>query len=118
MMKNLLHSLIVVACLTVMGGSYAYAQKLQASRHHYSTDDGLASNAIAQIVQDDYGYICHDSMWVSALYTGDNGYDGIQNKAHKQDHAGLVFLLSDGLFHLKVHKLSYVVAEFLSEVVN
>ena len=70
MMKNLLHSLIVVACLTVMGGSYAYAQKLQASRHHYSTDDGLASNAIAQIIQDDYGYV-----WL-ATWNGLSRFDG------------------------------------------
>ena len=70
MMKNLLHTLIVVACLAVMGASYAHAQKLQASRHHYSTEDGLSSNAIAQIVQDDYGYI-----W-RATWNGLSRFDG------------------------------------------
>ena len=70
MMKNLLHTLIVVACLAVMGASYAHAQKLQASRHHYSTEDGLSSNAIAQIVQDDYGYI-----WL-ATWNGLSRFDG------------------------------------------
>ena len=53
-------------------------------------------------------------MWVAALYAGVNSYDGIENKAHKQDHGGVVFLLSDRLLHLEVHKLSYVVAEFPS----
>ena len=33
----------------------AQAQTMQASKSHYSTDDGLCSNAISNIVQDDYG---------------------------------------------------------------
>ena len=51
-------------------------------------------------------------MWVATLYAGVNSYDGIQNKPHEQDHAGVVFLLPDRLLHFEVHKLSYVVAEF------
>ena len=38
---------LTLACLSVR------AQRLQASLSHYSTDDGLASNAIADIRQDD-----------------------------------------------------------------
>ena len=34
-----------------------YAQKLRASRFHYSTDNGLSSNAVSDIKQDDFGYI-------------------------------------------------------------
>ena len=48
----------------------AQAQLLQATRHHYSTDDGLASNAIAHIVQDDYGY-----LWI-ATWNGLSRFDG------------------------------------------
>lgn len=48
------------------------AQVLQATRHHYSTDDGLNSNAIAQIVQDDYGYI-----WL-ATWNGLSRFDGYE----------------------------------------
>jgi hypothetical protein len=64
--------------------------------------------------QNDDGDIGHNSMWISALDAGDNSNDGIQNKAHEQDHGSVVFLLSDRLFHLEVHKLPYVVAEFPS----
>ena len=46
------------------------AQQLQASLLHYSTDDGLASNAIAHIIQDDYGYI-----WI-ATWNGLSRFDG------------------------------------------
>ena len=46
------------------------AQQLRASLSHYSTDDGLASNAIAKIMQDDYGYI-----WL-ATWNGLSRFDG------------------------------------------
>lgn len=55
---------LTLACLSVR------AQRLQASLLHYSTDDGLASNAIADIRQDDYGYI-----WV-ATWNGLSRFDG------------------------------------------
>ena len=45
-------------------------QQLQATLSHYSTDDGLASNAIAYITQDDYGYI-----WM-ATWNGLSRFDG------------------------------------------
>ena len=38
----------------------AEAQTMHASQSHYSTDDGLCSNAVANIIQDDYGYIWID----------------------------------------------------------
>ena len=46
------------------------AQQLQASLSHYSTDDGLASNAISNIKQDDYGY-----LWL-ATWNGLSRFDG------------------------------------------
>lgn len=49
---------------------YSHAQELRASLSHYSTDDGLKSNAIAQISQDDYGYI-----WL-ATWNGLSRFDG------------------------------------------
>lgn len=45
-------------------------QQLQASLSHYSTDNGLASNAIARMCQDDYGYI-----WI-ATWNGLSRFDG------------------------------------------
>lgn len=46
------------------------AQELQAKLSHYSTDDGLASNAIASIKQDDWGFI-----WI-ATWNGLSRFDG------------------------------------------
>ncbi|MBR1484188.1 MAG: helix-turn-helix domain-containing protein, partial [Prevotella sp.] len=46
------------------------AQQLRASRSHFSTDNGLASNAISDIVQDDYGFI-----WLGT-WNGLSRFDG------------------------------------------
>lgn len=46
------------------------AQPLQASLSHYSTDDGLPSNAISKLTNDDYGYI-----WI-ATWNGISRFDG------------------------------------------
>lgn len=46
------------------------AQQLQASLSHFSTDNGLASNAISNMAQDDYGYI-----WL-ATWNGLSRFDG------------------------------------------
>ena len=69
-MRKVGHIVIAIACSFVMGGGNTYAQQLQATRHHFSTDDGLSSNAIAQMVQDDYGYI-----WL-ATWNGLSRFDG------------------------------------------
>ncbi len=47
-----------------------HGQQLQAALSHYSADDGLASNAIADIKRDDYGYI-----WLST-WNGLSRFDG------------------------------------------
>ena len=46
------------------------AQQLQASLSHYTTDNGLASNAIAYMTKDDYGY-----LWL-ATWNGVTRFDG------------------------------------------
>lgn len=46
------------------------AQTLQASLSHYSTENGMKSDAIAHIIQDDYGYI-----WI-ATWNGLSRFDG------------------------------------------
>lgn len=46
------------------------AQQMQAVLSHYSTSDGLCSNAISDIKQDDYGYI-----WI-ATWNGLSRFDG------------------------------------------
>ena len=48
------------------------AQQLQASRSHLSTEDGLCSNAVSMISQDDLGYI-----WL-ATWNGLSRFDGYE----------------------------------------
>ena len=58
---------LVLLMLNVTG---AKAHELQALRNHYTTSDGLASNAIADIVEDRFGYI-----WI-ATWNGLSRFDG------------------------------------------
>ena len=53
-MNKLLQNGIITICLSMTTVGGLQAQKLQASRHHFSTEDGLTSNAITQIVQDPF----------------------------------------------------------------
>lgn len=46
------------------------AQELQAMRNHYSTENGMPSNAVSNIIQDKFGYI-----WIST-WNGLCRYDG------------------------------------------
>ena len=64
------HFAILFTLCSLMIGNTLRAQNIRASLSHYSTDDGLATNAIAQIIQDDYGYI-----WL-ATWNGLSRFDG------------------------------------------
>lgn len=70
-MKYSLIGKLLLVCVTLccVQGEVC-AQKFQATLSHYSTDNGLASNAIPYIVQDDYGYI-----WI-ATWNGLSRFDG------------------------------------------
>ena len=48
----------------------ANAQQWQAKRAHYSTEDGLPSDAIASLQQDNYGFV-----WI-ATWNGISRFDG------------------------------------------
>ena len=62
----LLSALLALSCIS------ASAQQLQASRRHFSTEDGLCSNAISMISQDDLGFI-----WL-ATWNGLSRFDGYE----------------------------------------
>ena len=62
--------LILLALLLLSGRNTLRAQQLQASLSHYSTEDGLPSNAIANLTSDDYGY-----LWIST-WNGISRFDG------------------------------------------
>lgn len=71
MTQNLHKQLLILAVfLFGLAPTRLHAQTLQASLSHYSTEDGLKSNAIAQMRQDDYGYI-----WL-ATWNGLSRFDG------------------------------------------
>ena len=56
------------------------AQQMQATLSHYSTDDGLASNAISDLIHDDYGYV-----WIST-WNGVSRFDGYHFYNYKTGH--------------------------------
>ena len=60
----------IILAMLWLGIVQANAQHMQASLSHYSTDNGLASNAISYLAQDDYGYI-----WI-ATWNGLSRFDG------------------------------------------
>ena len=67
----IIHLLLKTALLSVLFHAVnARSQQLQATLSHYSTDDGLPSNAVADIKQDSYGY-----LWI-ATWNGLSRFDG------------------------------------------
>lgn len=65
--RHLLFMLLFLLCSQGLN-----AQHLQATLTHYTTDDGLPSNAISHMKQDDFGYI-----WIST-WNGLARFDGYQ----------------------------------------
>ena len=61
--------LLLSAALALITPSVS-AQQLRATRSHFSTEDGLCSNAVSMISQDDLGFI-----WI-ATWNGLSRYDG------------------------------------------
>ena len=61
---------LLFAAAVVTAGQGLRAQTLQATLSHYSTENGLKSDAIAELIQDDYGYI-----WIGT-WNGLSRFDG------------------------------------------
>lgn len=78
-LKTILLSLF--AMLAPFTSSIVKAQQLQASLSHYSTDNGLTSNAIAYLTHDDYGY-----LWI-ATWNGVSRFDGYSFYNYKTGNA-------------------------------
>jgi len=85
--------LLILSLLTLTATAPLKAQQLQASLSHYSTDDGLASNAIAQILQDDYGY-----LWL-ATWNGLSRFDGYEFYNYKTGNASHIRNLHNRIAH-------------------
>ena len=74
----------------------ANAQHLQATLSHYSTDDGLASNAIAYLSQDDYGF-----LWI-ATWNGLSRFDGYQFYNYKTGNSSGIKNLHNRIFDMAI----------------
>ena len=81
--KNILRILI---CSTLFIGmvQQADAQQIQATRSHLSAENGLVSNAVSGIYQDDLGYI-----WI-ATWNGLSRYDGYHFYNYKTGNASRI----------------------------
>ena len=95
-MKRNIHIVVAIACLFMLGDAHIDAQQLQATRHHFSTDDGLSSNAIAQMTQDSYGYI-----WL-ATWNGLSRFDGYNFYNYKTGAASHIRNLHNRILQLAV----------------
>ena len=82
MLKQFILGIIAIGCCQTVS-----AQQVQASLSHYSTENGLTSNAIAGIYQDDYGFI-----WM-ATWNGLSRFDGYDFYNYKTGN-------SSGIKHL------------------
>ncbi len=63
---------LIIGVVLLLTCQLSHAQQLQATLSHFSTEDGLCSNAIANLYQDDYGYI-----WI-ASWNGLSRFDGYE----------------------------------------
>ena len=98
---------IVIKCLltlslTVGNLLSAHGQQLQAALSHYSTDDGLCSNAVSDIKQDGYGYI-----WI-ATWNGLSRFDGFNFYNYKTGGQSRVPLLHNRISDIEIDRMQNV----------
>lgn len=80
------NSLRILICCTLLLGMVQTvdAQQIQATRSHLSAEDGLVSNAVSGILQDDLGY-----LWI-ATWNGLSRYDGYHFYNYKTGNASRI----------------------------
>ena len=83
------NSLRILICCTLLLGMVQTvdAQQIQATRSHLSAEDGLVSNAVSGIFQDDLGY-----LWI-ATWNGLSRYDGYHFYNYKTGNASRIMNL-------------------------
>ena len=82
MIKKSIFTILILSLLLL--SQTASGQKLRASLSHYSTDNGLTSNTIADIIQDGYGY-----LWI-ATWNGLSRFDGYQFYNYRTGNASMI----------------------------
>ena len=96
--KNFLLALMFAMSAT----SVVRAQQLQAALSHYSTDDGLCSNAVSDIKQDGYGFI-----WI-ATWNGLSRFDGYNFYNYKTGGQSRVPFLHNRISDLEIDAMQNV----------
>jgi len=91
MLKQFIIGIIAIGCCQTVS-----AQQLQASLSHYSTENGLTSNAIADICQDDYGF-----LWI-ATWNGLSRFDGYDFYNYKTGNSSGVKNLHNRILDLAI----------------
>ena len=97
MLKQLIIGITALACCQTV-----HAQQVQATLSHYSTDNGLASNAIAGIYQDDYGFI-----WM-ATWNGLSRFDGFNFYNYKTGNSSGIKNLHNRILDLSIDQMQNV----------
>lgn len=88
--------------LAVVSASSVFSQQFQASLSHYSTENGLCSNAVSDIKQDGYGYI-----WI-ATWNGLSRFDGFNFFNYKTGGQSRVPLLHNRISDLTIDGMQNV----------
>ena len=87
-LKGLLVIAALACCITANG------QQLQAALSHYSTDEGMTSNAVSDIIRDDYGY-----LWI-ATWNGLSRFDGFHFYNYKTGNTSGIPLLHNRIMDI------------------
>ena len=92
--KKIAAKIMLAATIFIGAANGAEAQTMSASQTHYSTEDGLCSNAVSNIIQDDYGYI-----WIGS-WNGLSRFDGFNFFNYKTGGSSKVPLLHNRIIDM------------------
>ena len=92
--KKIAAKMMLAATIFIGAANGAEAQTMSASQTHYSTEDGLCSNAVSNIIQDDYGYI-----WIGS-WNGLSRFDGFNFFNYKTGGSSKVRLLHNRIIDM------------------
>lgn len=92
--KRIAAKMMLAATIFIGAANGAEAQTMSASQTHYSTEDGLCSNAVSNIIQDDYGYI-----WIGS-WNGLSRFDGFNFFNYKTGGSSKVPLLHNRIIDM------------------
>ena len=101
-LRYIIKNTVLALAVTLASSLPAEAQQIRAALSHYSTDDGLCSNAVSDIQQDGYGYI-----WV-ATWNGLSRFDGFSFYNYKTGGQSRVPLLHNRILDMKIDGMQNV----------